>query len=331
MSRGAGEQPSLSYVDPMPDTGGRVMRELRRASVIGLCASLGIHMLLLAVMAFTMVQGGGGQLGNGTGDGDGKPIEMAVVTETELASMNVGELNTMSPGVEDKGNVDLPNMPVVDMPGGSALPDAGELGASGSGLGGAGTGTGIGVGPGQGGAGGGSTKFFGVEAQGLRFAFIVDSSGSMGDLGKLALLKRQLKNALDGMIDGSQFIIVAFNSERHPLFGRERWTEVNAGAKKSTYNAIDMMNANGGTEPFSSFELVFQMRPRPDAIYFMTDGIFDPSIADDILRLNGVKDGAKARVPIHCITLMDRSGERVMRMIAERTGGTYKHVDGVKP
>jgi hypothetical protein len=75
--------------------------------------------------------------------------------------------------------------------------------------------------------------------------------------------------------------------------------------------------------PFPAFEVVFSLRPRPDAIYFMTDGQFEPSVAVELARLN-VED----RIPIHCICFVSKEAEALMKKIAEDSGGTYTYVAG---
>jgi hypothetical protein len=316
------------YADGVVSTGLR--RWIPPALLAGMGLSLIIHVVLLAVALVVMVDtgAGNGKLGS---PGEGQPIEMAIVTTSELASINQAELNSMVPAVEQSNtnNADLPITPMIDMPGGSALPDANGLGASGTGLGGAGDGKGIGVGPGQGGSGGGATKFFGVEAQGMRFAFVVDVSGSMSEQGKIDYLKKQLINAIDGMVDGAQFVVIAFSSDKQPLMGRERWTEVTQGNKRQAFKAINELQANGGTEPMSAFRVVLSdaLKPRPDAVYFMTDGLFDPRVVDEVFGMLSVRGDRKVNMPIHCITFMDRSSEAHMKKLAERTGGTYRHVE----
>ncbi len=64
---------------------------------------------------------------------------------------------------------------------------------------------GIGIGSGEGGAGGGGAKFFGVEARGSRFIFIVDVSGSM-EGGKIVTLRSELTKSIDGLAENSLFI-----------------------------------------------------------------------------------------------------------------------------
>ncbi len=60
------------------------------------------------------------------------------------------------------------------------------------------------------------------------------------------------------------------------------------------------------------------LRPRPDAIYFVTDGDFDPQLADDIKVLN-----ADPSIPIYTICLESRDAEQIMKRIASESGGTH--------
>jgi hypothetical protein len=78
--------------------------------------------------------------------------------------------------------------------------------------------------------------------------------------------------------------------------------------------------------PWPAFEIVLGTKPAPDAIYFMTDGMFDPIVADQLaVRNNGAR-----KIPIHCITFVDKAAEELMRKIAADSGGTYAHVSGPK-
>jgi hypothetical protein len=86
---------------------------------------------------------------------------------------------------------------------------------------------------------------------------------------------------------------------------------------------VPLIAAEGATEPLSAFKIVFTLKPKPDAIYFMTDGEFDEGAAAVIARMN-----AEWKIPIHCLTFVSREGERVMKKIAADSGGTYAHVSG---
>lgn len=298
-----------------------------RATLIGLGLSLVLHVCLLLIAA-VITTGGGGWGGRSL---VAAPVEVALVDETPLTSLNEGPTTLDTPGVEDvKGSVDLAPMPVIEVAGGSGLSDIGEIGGSvGTGLGGAGTGTGIGIGTGSGGTGAGGTSFFGQEARGSRFAFIVDISGSMeGE--KLDTLKRELIKSLDRLTESSSFVVLCFESDVRPLGGNGRLIPAQSKNKKSAIDAINLLRAEGGTQPSNAFRVALRSRPRPDAIYFMTDGEqFPPGTLEELATLNG-----QFKVPVHCIRFGDgdidagaqNGAEQVMRTIAKQSKGTYKFI-----
>jgi hypothetical protein len=295
---------------------------LSRAGLIGLGVSLVLHSILLTVFAVVTIVSGGG----GSRAAIGAPVEVALVDSTEIASLNEGPLTADAPGVEQvKGSVDLAPMPVVNTAGGSGLSDAGDIGGNmGTGLGGAGNGTGIGVGNGSGGAGAGGTSFFGVEARGQRFAFVVDVSGSM-DGEKIDCLKRELTKAIDRLTENSSFVVLCFSTEVVALNNNTKLIPASSKNKKITYEAISALRAGGGTEPMPAFSTALRNRPRPDAIFFMTDGLFDAGVVESLRsELRGGKN-----VQIHCISFLDRSSEGLMRRIAQMSDGTYTHIDGI--
>ncbi|MDP1660927.1 MAG: VWA domain-containing protein [Phycisphaerales bacterium] len=307
----------LANVDPARGWAFRVSR----AGLIGLGVSLILHSLILTVFAVVTIASGGG----GGRSLIGAPVEVAIVDSAEVVSLNEGPVTADAPGVDEvKGMVDLAPMPVVNVAGGNGLTDAGDLGGNmGTGLGGAGAGTGIGIGDGSGGSGAGGTSFFGVEARGLRFAFVVDVSGSM-DGEKLDYLKRELAKAIDRLGETASFVVLCFDSETRPLIGTTKLLPAIGKNKKSALEAIGALRAGGGTEPMPALSAALRNRPRPDAIYFMTDGLFDATVVES---LRGELRGGR-NVPVHCISFIDRSSEALMRRIAQMSDGSYTHVDG---
>lgn len=290
-----------------------------RALTAGIVVSLFVHLMMLAIagqIRFSRAQtGGAGPLT--------KTVEMAIATETELAEIEKQILDAEPPPVPDVPTPELPSLEVMDVPGGdeaTSLIDSADLGAE-VGAGDVGGGD-LGVG----GSGGGAASFFGVEARGTRFAYIVDISGSMAISGKIDLLRQELVRSLDALLENAEFLVVLYNSDASPLGGRDRWVEASPAGKRWARSALANVKAQGGTNPMPGFELVFSRRPRPDAIYFMTDGEFDPDIAREIMRLN-----SDVRIPIHCITFVNRDAEELMRRIATHSGGSYNHVNGPTP
>jgi len=296
----------------------RLKRWVVRASVIGAVVSLLVHivlMLIAAVVYFQVAQAGGA----GAAPGE---IELAIVTEAELQALEAAALEVDTPVVPDVVE-STPEGPPMDGPGGDDLPAAGaDIGGIADALRGTGDGLDRGSDLGGGGMGGGAASFFGVEARGDRFAYIVDTSGSMrGE--KLDRLKVELLESINALSDHQHFYIVPFNSEAYSLGGKLKWSAAGDGEKRWAREHILILDAAGGTNPLPGFEIALRITPRPDAIYFMTDGMFEPSFADEIARIN--RSGR--RVPIHCLTFGDRSAEPLMREIAKQSGGTYHHIE----
>lgn len=295
------------------------------ASAVSLSAALSVvvHIALIAVAAVMSVGIGGGHLPGA--DRPGRDYELTT-SDATLMGMADAPLEVDVPAAAmDAELPEVVTAGVMDGSGGDDAPGAGDgLGAIADGLGGAGGGDiGEGDGLGGGGSGSGGASFFGVEAQGSRFAYVVDVSGSMqGD--KLASLKLELVRSIQGMLEHMSYLVVCFSSTPQPLGENRKWKDATDEGKRWAAAQIYKLQAEGGTQPWGAFELILTAKPAPDAIYFMTDGQFDPEVADQIAIRNR---GAK-KVPIHCITFVDDSAEELMRRIAGQSGGSYTHVKG---
>ena len=291
-------------------------------SVLAVAVSVLIHVSLALVAAIVGV--GIAQVG-GHRDGPRGDYELNQTGEIQLSGLLDVELDVDSPVVADATLPDVTTSGILEGPGGDDRPGAGPgLGQIGEGLGGAGGGDiGDGMGIGAGGGGGGAASFFGVEARGARFAYVIDISGSMrGE--KLAALKIELGESVKAMLDHMSFLVICFHSEAAPLGDRTKWMDATDGGKRWAIERITALEAMGGTEPWPAMELVLGSKPAPDAIYFMTDGVFDPVVADQI----AIRNTGSKKIPIHCITFVEKAAEELMRKIATDSGGTYAHVPG---
>ena len=175
---------------------------------------------------------------------------------------------------------------------------------------------------------GGAASFFGVEAGGNRFAYVVDVSGSMQGQ-RIEALKRELTRSIVGLQSQSEFTIMLYSSTAFQI-GPGGWRDATDQAKRNARSEIANIRAGGTTIPLPAFDLLFEQRPRPDAIYFMTDGAFvnPDAIVAEINRLNRSTGRV---VPIHCITFIEREAEETMKEIARLSGGSYTHVTGGRP
>jgi hypothetical protein len=294
-----------------------IVRWTWRASVVALIVSLFIHVAGLVLSGFILF--GRGDEGAGLGSTDG--VDLAVVTTQELAQLEAAALEDNAPVVPESATDAAPEAleSVPESASGASIAGLDSLGAEG--LGGAGD-IGEGLGDGLGGASGGAS-FFGLEARGQRFAYIVDVSGSMGVGGKLAALRQELTASIAELDANARFLVIPFSDTAQELEGRQGWTEATPGGKRWAAGAIGRLEPLSGTEPLGGFQLSLSMRPRPDAIFFMTDGEFDAAIPDAVAALN--KD---LKVPIHCIAFVSRNAEDLMKQIASQSGGSYAFVAG---
>ena len=292
--------------------------------VFAISVSLVIHLAVALQLALLVWERPMASANDGTGE-----VPLAVMTDSELtARATEVELSADVPTEGIGGAMDdLPAVadlaPIAD--GELAALQQGDIAGLDSDAGGEGAGTG-------GADAGGAASFFGVEAYGSRFAFVVDISGSMTQGGRIQALENQLTSAVEGLLEHAHFCIVAFNSTAVPLTAT-RWVDASDRAKRTVNARVSRLSdqAAGGTTPDDAFRIVFDLRPRPDAIYFMTDGDFagrNDAVANLVAELNA---RGLRQVPIHCITLIERRGEAVMRRIAAESDGTYTHVSGIVP
>lgn len=294
-----------------------------RAIALGLLVSLLVHLTLGGVLYGIWIRGGGDGSSDSGGPGGGG-VQSAIMSEGELNQLMGGAVDDSAPALAGGMTAEvapsddrLSGPPGDQLAGGEALSTITGGPSGGGDVAGDG---GIGAGPGGAGGGGGGTSFFGVEARGDRFAFIIDISGSMlGD--RIAELKSQLKGTILELSETSTFIVITFSTQSNVLGEKVEWTEATQRKKGWALEMISGLNADGNTIPLDAFKLLQGLRPKPDAIFFMTDGGFDPGL---IAWLE--KNNVGPRVKIHCICFEDNQGETVMKEIAQRSHGTYKFV-----
>jgi hypothetical protein len=173
------------------------------------------------------------------------------------------------------------------------------------------------------------TKLFGLEAQGAKFAYVFDRSGSMGELGGKPLreAKKELLTSLNDLDQRQQFYLVFYN-EQPRLFdagnskGRLVWgTDDN---KKQAATFIDSIRADGGTDHMSALMVALKMRP--DVIFLLTDGEQqdDPS-ADDLKRIDRINEGS-AQINVIQFAPKPRESSSLVQL-AKQNRGQHIFVD----
>jgi hypothetical protein len=295
-------------------------RGARQSALFAIAVSLFVHVGVLLSLAMIILERPVASAGNVASD-----APMAVMSDAELSELMQVALSGDVPTMEQIQDPELFATEDFSSPVSEAALASLEVDNLGDFAGAAGDEIGDGLSSSS--AAGGSAKFFGVEARGSRFAYICDISGSMAGE-RINALKGALSTSIDGLLEHTHFAIVLYNGEAYPIT-KDRWVSATDRSKRDVKREISVQQAFGGTDPVPAFSVVFDMKPRPDAIYFMTDGRFrNPDrVMMAIARMN---DRGRTRTPIHCITFVDRSSEEVMRKIAQRSRGTYTHIGGAE-
>jgi hypothetical protein len=187
-------------------------------------------------------------------------------------------------------------------------------------------GQGEGEGAGGSGAAGGvaSTTFFTVPAQGQRFVYVLDRSGSMGLHQALAIACRELTASLARLPATASFQVIQYNSTAAPLVGRQgELVPATADNIRQATAALEALPASGTTKHLPALQMALALAP--DVIYFLTDGDdLDDTDPARVARLNG------GRCVIHTIelTLAHRGlPDKPLQRLARENRGTYQAVD----
>jgi hypothetical protein len=207
----------------------------------------------------------------------------------------------------------------------------GKLGAGNSGLG-----TGEGgplapYGPNRGGGSGAGPKGMwghGTMAPG-GIVYVLDHSGSMIDT--FDFLREEVKKSLSGLGPRHKFSVVMFSEKVDATFPEDGsgLRIASPDAKRELNNFVDNVRAAGKNddlyEPFAEgLRKAFAMKP--NIIYFLTDGNFDPKVVDEARRLNQAA-GNKVRIHTLAFIRVSKEAEKALETIAtDSNKGTFKFV-----
>lgn len=172
-------------------------------------------------------------------------------------------------------------------------------------------------------AGTGGTTFFGVSARGRRIGYVVDVSASMESGGRLWLALGELKRSLAGLPDYAWFYVALFSGEVIvPPFQRS-WQRAVPGELSRIVAWLDRdVSTGGGTRPGPAFERLFSLDPRPDAIFFLTDGEVPADTPALVRRLN---DRLRPTV-INTVAFGTEAGRAALEEIARDSEGIFRFV-----
>lgn len=202
----------------------------------------------------------------------------------------------------------------------------------------------IAVGP-QGGASGGPLASYGIPGGGMgsgppsrflgrggnatRIVYIIDHSGLM--LYNFGFVGRELKKSIDEMVPIQQFAIVLVSRTAKPL-GTMGMVHATMPAKNIFKRQFSIVHPSGAARGrLAVYENAFHMalNLHPQIIYFVTDGGFDPALANSVKTMD-------ARMGTHVFTYTFLNGRShqflaqlrlyagALKKIAKETGGQYR-------
>jgi hypothetical protein len=178
---------------------------------------------------------------------------------------------------------------------------------------------------GEGKTGQAATEFFGIGGYGQTFVYVVDASDSMNDHGKFERARYELLHSIEQLNGDQRYFVVFYNEGAYPMDADEPLLATQDNLARTT-RWINSVEPTGGTNPLPA--LVFALSLRPDAIYFLSDGQFDPAVIRELRIRNHENRRLNIhQIPIHTIAFFDRIAEGLMRSIARNSGGEYRFVN----
>ncbi|MBT4767928.1 MAG: hypothetical protein HOO04_06165 [Phycisphaerae bacterium] len=166
-----------------------------------------------------------------------------------------------------------------------------------------------------------TVDFFGVQAEGRFFCYVIDVSGSMEQNGGMLKLRMELERSLSSLPRGTRFAVLPFNHTLRDL--QSQWTAASPAKASDLGRRLSRIGAKGGTNPSPAFDWAFRrLSPRPDAIFFMTDGQVkqEKQLLSQLATLNA----NMPRTRIHTIGLGGGADLRFLDQLAGQHGGTSR-------
>ncbi len=187
-----------------------------------------------------------------------------------------------------------------------------------------------------------SGSFFGIEAGGHQFVYVLDMSGSMKGR-RFDRATAELVRSVEQLGPHQSFYVLLFSSGTTQMFGSSEFLPkpIVATEENKARLADWLLTAfeGGGTDPREALRIAMTMNP--SAIFMLSDGQFNGRKNQKMEKLLGgnadafsIVAAASAQTPIHAIAFEDKSSRENMKRLAEMTRGEYRFVaddDGGDP
>jgi hypothetical protein len=190
---------------------------------------------------------------------------------------------------------------------------------------------------------GGPMKFMGVQSTGTSAVFVVDVSGSMisgeKSVKTYEVLEREVAKFIKNLDERSAFGIVVFSKDAKSY--KQQLARASREEKERGVNWLKKLTPENSRDPRASDEerefhhgtradrgLAEAFEMRPEIIFFVSDG--EPTGASPTQILKQVEEhqkNADRKTSINAVAYLADSGQKFMRELAEKNGGTFREVN----
>jgi von Willebrand factor type A domain len=176
----------------------------------------------------------------------------------------------------------------------------------------------------------GASMYYGLSIYAEKMVFIIDTSSSMLQGGRLMAAKRELLQAIDGLSDDAQFSVLAFNGEVYAW--HKQLMPANTAMKQAASLWISALETGNTTASYDALET--GMRFDAEAMFFLTDGvpqggkINNPAdIVALITRANWAKRMSIYTIGIGVLGPQGGIFDTFLTALAKQNWGIYRRVD----
>lgn len=174
-----------------------------------------------------------------------------------------------------------------------------------------------------------STQFFGTQAIGNRFVFIIDASDSMNEGFRWHQAVRELETSIDKLSKDQKALVLLYNFQTFPMFNTPaeelKLLPVTEEFKTNLSKWLGRQIPTGGTRP--AYALEYSLALKPDAIFLLSDGMLADNSIQVLARHNAARDPANGdytKIPIHTVSLGPSvGGAELMKLIADNNDGEF--------
>jgi hypothetical protein len=197
--------------------------------------------------------------------------------------------------------------------------------------------SGLSASDGAGAAGGDSAAhgaFFGIEAHGHEFVYVLDMSGSMSG-SRYRRASDELVRSVEGLGPAQSFYVLLFDNTTVQMFNNLNKRPIPLAATRANKDKLaywlEKAYRGGNTDPRGALSLALRMNP--SAIFMLSDGKFTKpkkTKTRDLFDSNSdafsIVADAHADVPIHAIAFEDPRSRDNMKRLADMTQGEYRFI-----